>query len=302
MSPIEHNMDQTPPVIDYEGSDYQQSFWEKGGRDYENQVEAVALERLLPRRGELMLELGAGAGRNTPRYSGFERVVLLDYSQTQLQQAQSQLGKSNRYTYVAADVYRLPFVDGLFDTATMIRTLHHLVDAPRALNQVHNVLRPAGCFILEYANKRNLKAVIRFLLRKQNWNPFLLEQVEFAELNFDFHPRTVKSWLQEAGFTIHRQLTVSHFRIGFIKRTIPTGVLVKLDALAQLTGDWWQFSPSVFVRSQASASNHGAVHGAFFKCPICDNSSLEKQEHGLICVGCSTEWPIRDGIYDFRLN
>ncbi len=90
MSPIEHNMDQTPPVIDYEGSDYQQSFWEKGGRDYENQVEAVALERLLPRRGELMLELGAGAGRNTPRYSGFERVVLLDYSQTQLQQAQSQ--------------------------------------------------------------------------------------------------------------------------------------------------------------------------------------------------------------------
>ena len=295
-------MDQTPPVIDYEGSDYQQTFWDSGGRDYENQVEAVALERLLPQRGEMMLELGAGAGRNTPRYDGFERVVLLDYSLTQLQQAQSRLGRSSRYTYVAADVYRLPFVDGLFDAATMIRTLHHLVDAPRALYQVHNVLSPSGCFILEYANKRNLKAISRFLLRKQNWNPFSLEQVEFAELNFDFHPHSVKLWLQEAGFTIQRQLTVSHFRIGFIKRTIPTGVLVKLDALAQLTGNWWQFSPSVFVRSQANASNHMAVHGAFFKCPVCDNSSPEKQEHSLVCGGCSREWPIRDGIYDFRLN
>lgn len=295
-------MDQTPPVIDYEGSDYQQSFWEEGGRDYEDQVEAVALGRLLPQHGELMLELGAGAGRNTPRYAGFERVVLLDYSLTQLQQAQSRLGKSARFTYVAADVYRLPFVDGLFDAATMIRTVHHLVEAPRALNQVHNVLGPAGCFILEFANKRNLKAIARFLFRKQAWSPFSLEQVEFADLNFDFHPRTIKLWLQEAGFSIQRQLTVSHFRIGFIKHIIPTWVLVKLDSLAQLTGNWWQLTPSVFVRCQASEGNDAAAQGAFFKCPKCDNPSLEKYELSLICGGCSTEWEIRDGIYDFRLN
>ena len=40
-----------------------------------------------------MLELGAGAGRNTPRYAGFERIVLLDYSTTQLAQAQEKLGR-----------------------------------------------------------------------------------------------------------------------------------------------------------------------------------------------------------------
>ena len=39
-----------------------------------------------------MLELGAGAGRNTPRYAGFERIVVLDYSTTQLAQAQQRLG------------------------------------------------------------------------------------------------------------------------------------------------------------------------------------------------------------------
>ena len=133
-----------PPVCDYEGSDYQTRFWKKGGREYEDRCEAIALKRLLPKKGKLLLELGAGAGRNTRRYSGFEHVILLDYSRTQLKQAQELLGDSERYTYVAADIYRLPFVDGLFDAATMIRVLHHMADAPAALRQVQEC-HAAGC-------------------------------------------------------------------------------------------------------------------------------------------------------------
>src|SRR5512138_612683 len=142
-----------PPICDYEGSDYQATFWEHGERDYEDRAEAIALKRLLPKGGRLMLELGAGAGRNTPRYAGFERVVLVDFSRTQLQQAQERLGRSGKYVYVAADIYRLPFTDGLFDAGTMIRTLHHMVDPPRALGQVRNALAPEATFILEFANK-----------------------------------------------------------------------------------------------------------------------------------------------------
>ena len=105
----------TPPVCDYENSDYQTSFWERGGRAYEDAAEAVALGRLLPPKGgKLLLELGAGAGRNTPRYKNYERIVLLDYSRTQLGQACQRLGESPRYTYVAADIYHLPFAPGLF--------------------------------------------------------------------------------------------------------------------------------------------------------------------------------------------
>src|ERR671922_747047 len=152
-----------PPGCKYEGSDYQTSFWDRGGREYEDRVEAIALKRLLPKSGRLLLELGAGAGRNTPRYTGFDRIVLLDYSRTQLEQAQGRLGNSDKYIYVAADVYRLPFVDGLFDAATMIRTLHHMADAPKALGQVKHVLAFGGIFILEFANKQNLKAILRYL-------------------------------------------------------------------------------------------------------------------------------------------
>ena len=94
----------TPPVCSYEGSDYQDSFWDTGTRRYEDAVEAVALKRLLNQPGKLMLELGAGAGRNTPRYADWQRVVLLDYSRTQLLQARERLGDSQRYVYVAADI------------------------------------------------------------------------------------------------------------------------------------------------------------------------------------------------------
>ncbi|HPO57688.1 MAG TPA: class I SAM-dependent methyltransferase, partial [Anaerolineaceae bacterium] len=128
-----------PPICSYEGSDYQTTFWDQGGREYEDAVEGVALRRLLPPGGKHMLELGAGAGRNTPRYQGYEQITLLDYSLTQLQQARQRLGDNPRFRYVAADVYRLPFAPGLFDGATMIRTLHHMADARRALDQVRRV-------------------------------------------------------------------------------------------------------------------------------------------------------------------
>lgn len=286
-----------PPICNYEGSDYQRSFWEQADRAYEDRVEAVALRRLLPDSGQLLLEIGAGAGRNTPRYQGFERVVLLDYSRSQLVQARERLGLGPQYLYIAADAYRLPFVPGLFDAATMIRTLHHMADPPRAISQAHSVLRRDGTFILEYANKLNLKAIARYFLRRQDWSPFTLEPVEFVELNFDFHPRRVRSWLAETGFEIERQLTVSHFRIDFLKRWVPLGLLVWLDSLAQLTGGLWQLTPSVFVRSTGGASRQG---DGFFRCPHCSHFPLDAEPDRVPCPECGRVWPIEDGIYDFR--
>ena len=291
-------MTQPPPVCSYEGSDYQSSFWERGGRAYEDAVEGVALRRLLPTAGRLMLELGAGAGRNTPRYQGYERIVLLDYSLTQLQQAQQRLGRSPRYTYVAADIYRLPFAAGLFDGATMIRTLHHMADAPMALRQVRRVLQPGATFILEFANKLNLKAILRYTLRRQGWSPYSPQPVEFAELNFDFHPATVRGWLRECGFSIQRQLTVSHFRMGIFKRRVPLKILVGMDAFAQLTGNWWQLSPSVFVLNQV-VGEQSAAPSAFFACPAC-SAPLGDADAEIRCPACGKAYPVRDGIYDFR--
>ena len=294
-----------PPVCDYDGSTYQASFWERGERLYEDQVEAVALRRLLPPEGELLLEVGAGAGRNTPRYQGYRRVALLDYALTQLQQAQQRLGRSERYIYVAADVYRLPFAPGVFSAATMIRVLHHMAQPLLALQQVRRALLPEAVFVLEYANKQNLKAILRYLLRRQSWSPFTLEAVEFAELNFDFHPAAVRGWLAQAGFALERQLTVSHFRIALLKRLLPLRLLVWLDSLAQPSGNWWQLTPSVFTRSRAVLAETtvgipAAVGGALFRCPECQSLDLAETPEALVCAGCGRRWAVRDGIFDFR--
>ena len=316
-------MTNTPPVCNYEGSDYQQSFWEKGGREYEDRAEAIALKKMLPESGKLMLELGAGAGRNTPRYAGFEQIVVLDYSITQLAQAQEKLGRSDprgaapKYIYVAADVYRLPFCDRQFDAATMIRTLHHMADAPKALSQIRNVLQPNAVFVLEFANKLNLKSILRYWLGRQSWNPFTLEPVEFVKLNFDFHPKAIRNWLGELGFSIEKTLTVSHFRLGLLKKIIPARLLAALDGLFQPTGAFWQFTPSVFVKARrgdlygrpgagtgTARDNHASPAPTsvvdLFKCPECENEKLiEKKDH-LYCSNCKSQWAVRDGIYDFR--
>jgi ubiquinone/menaquinone biosynthesis C-methylase UbiE len=289
-----------PPVCNYEGSDYQTSFWDTGDRTYEDRVEAIALKRLLPPAGKLLLEIGAGAGRNTPRYAHFERIVLLDYSRTQLVQAQERLGRSERYIYVVANAYRLPFVPGLFDAATMIRTLHHLADAPLALRQTREVLKPGSVFILEYANKQNLKAILRYFLRRQTWNPFSLDPVEFAELNFDFHPQAIRRWLSEADFHLEKQLSVSHYRSALLKRIFPVSWLIAMDAMAQRTGDWWQLSPSVFTRSVATGVSPIVSAGEFFRCPACLHTPLEQTPQAMKCPACGKDWPIQDGIYHFR--
>jgi SAM-dependent methyltransferase len=247
------------------------------------------------------LELGAGAGRNSPRYAGFRQVVLLDYSLTQLQQAHERLDENGHYIYVAADIYHLPFVEGLFDCATMIRTLHHMAEPAKALQQVRNSLQGGAIFILEYANKHNLKAILRYMLRRQEWSPFTLESVEFEQLNFDFHPRMVSQWLNSTGFSLQQQLAVSYLRLGLLKSILPISLLVRLDAWLQPSGRWLQLSPSVFTRSTAMGNTPKAAPGTFFKCPACGSTDLKPHGSVITCTACGRDWPIIDGIFDFRL-
>lgn len=287
-----------PPICDYEGSNYRTEFWEGKGRDYEDQVERIALRRLLPARGRRLLELGAGFGRLTSEYGNYDQVVLVDYSLSQLRYAQEKLGTSGRYIYVAADAYRLPFRPGTFDGATIIRVIHHMSDVPGVLKQVRRALVPGATLILEYANKRNIKAMLRFARGQQSWNPYTLEPVEFVELNFDFHPDYMQQQLVNAGFQMQRSIPVSFFRIGAIKNRLPATLLASMDGLLQLTG--LHYTPSIFTRSIAeNASVDNLNTGNLFVCPEC-GAELLQQGDTLTCSGCGQHWAIRDGIYDFK--
>ena len=292
----------TPPLCDYEGSNYQQEFWEKGNRAYEDAAEALALKKLLPHGGKHLLELGAGAGRNTHRYAGFEHITLLDYSSTQLKQAIERYGTGPHFTYVVADVYQLPFAPNLFDAATMIRTLHHLADPRLALQRVHACLCAGAVFILEFANKRNIKSIMRYMLGKQDWNPFSREAVEFVELNFDFHPAWVKDILTSSGFDIQRQVSVSYLRSSLVKRALPLRLMTALEALLQLGFSWSAYSPSIFLKAVKSGQVHQPVNEMVFRCPACGHQPLPNTPPLITCPACGRQYPFKDGMYDFRID
>jgi ubiquinone/menaquinone biosynthesis C-methylase UbiE len=291
-----------PPVCDYEGSDYRTRFWEGQGRNYEDQVERIALRRLMPPTGGTLIEIGAGFGRLADEYLGYQKVVLFDYSRSLLREAQAHLGDDPRFVYVAGNWYQMPFVAGLFDTMVQIRTLHHAADVPALFQQLTRIARPNGRYILEFANKQNLKAILRYGLRRQDWSPFDLSPIEFVALNYDFHPRWIRQQLQQAAFAPGRMLTVSHYRFGPIKKALPTGLLVGLDSFAQWTGNWWQLSPSVFVDIQHPAQGETADPTTFFACPHCQTALPEPVDERLVCpnADCQKQWPVSNNLYDFK--
>jgi ubiquinone/menaquinone biosynthesis C-methylase UbiE len=291
----------SPPVCDYEGSDYRARFWQGKGREYEDRAERIALRRLMPPNGNKLIEIGAGYGRLAGEYTGYDRVILFDYSRSLLREAQALLGDDPRYLFVAGNWYHMPFVDGLFDTIVQVRTLHHAADVPALFSQLARIARPEGRYVLEYANKRNLKAILRHSVGRQEWSPFDLEPIEFAALNFDFHPQWIQSQLESAGFTPGRRLTVSHFRLALLKKLLPTALLVSLDKAAQLTGRAVQLSPSVFVHSNHPATGAIAAEGAMFACPLC-LTPLENGSRPLTCPNeqCAHQWPVNEGLYDFK--
>lgn len=287
------------PIIDYDSegtATYREDFWEGRGRAYEDRVERIALERLL-KPGRRMLELGAGFGRLSECYADYEQVILLDYSISQLAEARQRLG-DERYLYVAANIYQLPIADGACDAASMIRVLHHFADVPAALMQIRQALSPGALFILEFANKRNLKAILRYALRQQDWNPFKEEPIEFVKLNFDFHPRYIKDALANADFATQRMLAVSYFRLGVLKRVIPVGLLAGADALLQPSG--LHYSPSIFTQNSTPGERPAKLPQDVLKCPLCGGTAFAESDTQLDCQGCGATWAIENGIYDFR--
>ncbi|NJO83821.1 MAG: methyltransferase domain-containing protein [Blastochloris sp.] len=231
-------------------------------------------------------------------YERYQQVVLVDYSLSQLQFAQEHYGKSDRFIYVAADAYNLPFRAGIFDGATMIRVIHHMAHVDDVLAQVRRVLTPGGMFILEHANKRNLKAMLRYALKRQSWNPYTPEPVEFVELNFDFHPEYMRAALKRAGFRVETRVPVSYLRAEPLKRALSPDLLVAADSVLQRSG--LLYAPSVFIKSEAvgQGPNHIGA-GALFACPDCGGDVIQ-QGSTIVCQREKRRWALRDGIYDFK--
>lgn len=286
-----------PPVLDYGESTYEKDFWQ--GRDYEDAADRYALRRLLPSPAGRLVEVGAGYGRLASLYSGYDQVILLDYAPDLLRDARLRLASLAPLT-VAANFYAMPLADGACDVVVMVRVLHHAADVPAVLRELRRILRPGGLLILEHANKRHLKAILRYALRRGP-NPFSQEPLEFARLNYDFHPAYVRRHLEAAGFAIEAERAVSTLRLPLLKRLCAPALLARADGVLQVPLAPFRVSPSIYLRCRAVGPIGSPATGRpLFRCLNCGATDLQVDCAGLICQTCGRVWPLIEGTYRFR--
>jgi SAM-dependent methyltransferase len=119
-------------------------------------VLTVRFDELGVREGDLLLDLGAGAGRHA--FESFRRgarVVAFDYSAAELKDvgglfaAMSDAGEAGTEPGSMAvtangDALRLPFADDSFDRIIASEVLEHVTDDQVALEEAFRVLKPGG--------------------------------------------------------------------------------------------------------------------------------------------------------------
>lgn len=116
----------------------------------------VRFDRLGVQAGDLLLDMGCGAGRHA--FESFRigaRVVAFDYSAAELKDvgglfaAMRDAGEVGTEQGAMAattngDALRLPFADDTFDRIIASEVLEHVSDDQVALDELHRVLKPGG--------------------------------------------------------------------------------------------------------------------------------------------------------------
>lgn len=108
------------------------------------------LDSLVPLQGARLIEAGCGAAqlaRSLLRRHADAELVGIEVDERQLAKNLSEpTGLSPRLRFERAGAQEIPFADGSFDGALMLKSLHHVPAAlmDRALAEIARVLRPGG--------------------------------------------------------------------------------------------------------------------------------------------------------------
>lgn len=110
---------------------------------------AATTRAVAPKRGERILDLGAGTGSSSASLaaSGAE-VVAADFSPGMLAEGRRRHGRIQNLSFVQADATDLPFGDDEFDAVTMSYSLRNVQDPKKALRELFRVTKPGGRLVI----------------------------------------------------------------------------------------------------------------------------------------------------------
>jgi len=216
------------------------------------------IKMLDPKPGDLILDLGCGAGQLTNKIAGFgAKVIGLDSSAEMIESAKNSFPELEFYKMDAADFrFKVPF-DVIFSNAA----LHWVTDQEKAVQCLYENLIKSGRLVVEFGGRGNVDSIIQALTKAlvqfgyeenakiSRWYfPSISEytqllekqgfEVRFAQLYnrptaLDSVDSGIKDWIEMFG---------SHFFIGvdkFAKEKILDKVQKDVEDVCLRNGTWY---------------------------------------------------------------
>lgn len=192
-------------IEDYDKIDYAH-FWSSPKRTYIDELEKYLIDKVThPSNEKLVVDLGGGFGRLSKIYlHKYQKVILLDYSEKLLHQAQGRLRNNSNLAFIRANVYKLPFRDNSVDSIFMVRLFHHLEQPVQVFQEIKRVLKDEGEIFFSFYNKYDLRnrCKVFFGLPKSSTSRISHENVSRKEFLYLSSPAYVEELLDKFNFDI----------------------------------------------------------------------------------------------------
>jgi len=240
----------------YDTYDYP-SYWI--GREYEHESELFAIKSFLKQIPKLntVVEIGSGYGRLVPSYFfRAKKIILADPSARWLKIARANF-KDMRIVFLHTNIENLhPKIrKNTADLVVLVRVLHHIKDLDGAIMTMSKVTKKGGYLILEFANKKHLKAVVSEFLHGNITFPLDIFPKEVKKTQnkpktipfFNYHPDIIKDKLKSFGYSLIETRSVSNLRSPLLKKVFSVEILLLIESILQKPLSHISFGPSIFI-------------------------------------------------------
>lgn len=221
---------------------------------------ARVLDLLSVRAGEAVLDIGCGPGLlayDLARLVGDKgRLVALDSAPAMVAMTKARLGEMKQAEAVEGVATKFAFADATFDAAVATQVYEYVDDMPRALAELHRVLKPGG----------------RTLILDTDWRSIVWHSSDKARMErvlkvWDDHladphlPATLGPLMKQAGFTVRRVEIVPMLSPDYQPATYAAGMMRTISNYARTNAarhgleakelqDWWDDQQQLITQNR----------------------------------------------------